>query len=497
MTDIINRRPAYSNEMMLNYCNILNTVATKTNEIKKGRGKSAVMVDVPAHNFPDEVKQRIKNSLEHYKNKDVIEFRDYQKEIIEKGTEIVKQKGFLYLAMEVRTGKTLTSLGICQELNVNNVLFLTKKKAIGSISDDYTKMCPVNFALFTINYESIHKIPDLKWDVIICDEAHSMGAFAKPSNRAKAVKELIRNNRSRVILLSGTPTPESYSQMYHQVYGIPTNPFSQYKNFYRFCDDYVNVTEKRINSMTIKDYSKGYDTIVQAMSPYTINYTQSEAGFKVETKEHILSVDMKPIVHSIAKNLQKNLVVEGKDEVILADTPVKLMSKLHQIYSGTVKFESGKTMTLDDSKAEYIRDKFKGKKIGIFYKFKQELKVLMGVYGTDYLTTDLSVFNDTNKSIALQIVSGREGISLRKADALVYYNIDFSATSYWQSRDRMTTKDRLKNDVYWVFSKGGIEREIYKAVSKKKDYTIRHFKRDLLSLVGDGTADTGKKNKAT
>ena len=497
MNDIIKRRPSYSNEMMLKYCRIIDKVVSKTHQVKRGRGKSAVMVDVPLHKVSDEVKQRIKNSLEYYKKQDVIELRDYQKEIIHKGTEIVKQKGFLYLAMEVRTGKTLTSLGICQQLNVDNVLFLTKKKAIGSISDDYTKMCPTNFALFTINYESIHKIPDLKWDVIVCDEAHSMGAFPKPSNRAKAVKELIQKNRSKVILLSGTPTPESYSQMYHQVYGIPTNPFSQYKNFYRFCDDYVNVTERRINSMTIRDYSKGYDTIVQAVNPYTINYTQSEAGFKVETKEHILIVEMKPIVHTIAKKLKQNLVVEGKDEVILADTPVKLMSKIHQIHSGTVKFESGKTMTLDDSKAEYIRDTFKDKKIGIFYKFKQELKVLMAVYGTDYLTTDLSVFNDTDKSIALQIVSGREGISLRNADALVYYNIDFSATSYWQSRDRMTTKDRLKSDVYWVFSKGGIEHEIYKTVSKKKDYTIRHFKRDLLSLIGDGTANTDEKDTGT
>ena len=146
-------------------------------------------------------------------------------------------------------------------------------------------------------------------------------------------------------------------------------------------------------------------------------------------------------------------MVEGDDEVILGDTPVKLMSKLHQIYSGTVKFESGNTMTLDTSKAEYIKEKFKGKKIGIFYKFKQELKVLMEVFGKDNLTTELSVFDDTDKSIALQIVSGREGISLRKADALVYYNIDFSATSYWQSRDRMTTKDRLKSDVYWCSAK--------------------------------------------
>ena len=107
-----------------------------------------------------------------------------------------------------------------------------------------------------------------------------MGAFPKPSKRAKQVKELMMKNRSKAILMSGTPTPESFSQMYHQVYGIPTNPFSKYKNFYRFCDDYVNVTERRINSMTIRDYSKGYDTIIQEMSPYTINYTQSEAGFQ-------------------------------------------------------------------------------------------------------------------------------------------------------------------------------------------------------------------------
>ena len=42
----------------------------------------------------------------------------------------------------------------------------------------------------------------------------------------------------------------------------------------------------------------------------------------------------------------------------------------------------------------------------------------------------------------------------------------------------MTTKERLESDVYWIFAKGGIEKDIYKAVTKKKDYTLRHFKRD-------------------
>jgi hypothetical protein len=133
-------------------------------------------------------------------------------------------------------------------------------------------------------------------------------------------------------------------------------------------------------------------------------------------------------------------------------------------------------MVLDTTKAEFIRSHFNGKKIGIFYKFKEELNALQQVFKDD-LTTELSVFEDTDKSIALQIVSGREGISLRDAECLVYYNIDFSATSYWQSKDRMTTKDRPDNDVYWIFSKGGIEHDIYKAVTKKKDYTVNHFKK--------------------
>ena len=137
-------------------------------------------------------------------------------------------------------------------------------------------------------------------------------------------------------------------------------------------------------------------------------------------------------------------------------------------------------MVFDLTKAKYIRKKFEGKKIAIFYKFKAELEALKEVYG-DLLCETLEEFNTTGKTIALQIVSGREGISLRKAEALIYYNIDFSATSYWQSRDRMTTKDRLYNKIYWIFSNNGIEKDIYKAVVKKKDYTLNHFKRDLLT----------------
>lgn len=411
----------------------------------------------------------------------MIQLRDYQERIVNKATEVIKQNGFVYLAMEVRTGKTLTALSIAIELKAQKVLFITKKKAISSIDRDYDMLRPTYF-LHTINYESLHKVSyDLDWDLIIVDEAHSMGKLAKPSKRARDVKMRIIKSKANVILMSGTPTPESYSQMYHQVYGIPNNPFKEYTNFYKFAHKYIDIKIKPINGMQIRDYSHGLPTIMDAMKPYTIAYSQKEAGFKVKTTEKVLEVEMEKTTYELARELKKKLVIEGKREVILADTPVKLMMKLHQLYSGTIKFESGNSDILDYSKAKFIRSKFKNMKVGIFYVFKAELKALKEVYG-DELTTELSEFEETSKSIALQIVSGREGISLKQADCLVYYNIAFSATSYWQSKDRMTTKERLENDVYWIFSRGGIEKKIYKAVTDKKDYTLSHFRKDLLNL---------------
>jgi hypothetical protein len=478
--DLIERSLGRTDEEMYKECLALDAVVNRKVIIMEGRGKNRRGREAYAHDAKQFYRDRIKRSIEYYKDlmeNKKITLRDYQEDIANRGADILGEHGFVYLTMEVRTGKTLTSLSMADLMFVDRVLFITRKKAISSIEADYEALSP-KFELEIINYESLHKVEG-SFDLIICDEAHNMGAFPRATGRAKAVREMIvRCGSPYVILLSGTPTPESYSQMYHQVYGIPMNPFRKYKNFYRFADDYVSVKQKVIGGRRMNDYSDGSDRIIEAMTPYTISYSQAEAGFVVDTKEHFLSVEMSDTTYAIASKLKKDLVVQGKEEVILADTPVKLMQKLHQIYSGTVKFESGNSIILDTTKAEFIKNRFAGKKIGIFYKFVEELNAIKQVFG-DGICTDLETFDSTDKSIALQIVSGREGISLRLAEALVYYNIDFSATSYWQSRDRMTTKERLNSDIYWVFSDKGIERDIYKAVSAKKDYTLKHFKRDV------------------
>jgi hypothetical protein len=403
--------------------------------------------------------------------------RDYQLEIANKGVEILTNNNLVYLAMEVRTGKTITSLEIAKLYGAKNVLFLTKKKAIKSILSDYNKF-GYTFNINVINNESLH-LDNGNYDLIISDEHHRCGTYPKPNKVTKLIKQ--RFLTLPMIFLSGTPHPESFSQIYHQFWVSVYSPFKEWNTFYKFASVFVNITQKNFGYAKVNDYSDcNYDKIKPFMENLFITYTQQQAGFTTEVKENILRVKMSDYTYSLIERLKKDKVVQGKNEVILADTSVKLLSKLHQLYSGTVKFESGETMVIDNSKAIYIKNKFKDK-IAIFYKFKAEYYALKTIYGNE-LTEDLNEFNTTNKSIALQIVSGREGISLSNAKYLVYYNIDFSSLSYWQSRDRLTTMNRLTNDIYWIFSENGIEDKIYKAVSNKKNYTLKIFENDRATI---------------
>ena len=403
--------------------------------------------------------------------------RDYQIDISRKASFILKFQGIVCLWMSVRTGKTITSLETAALFGAKRVLFLTKKKAISSIESDYINFgYDKHFELFVHNDESMHKI-DGKFDLVIHDEHHRFGSFPKPSLGAKTFKKMF--GHLPVIFLSGTPSPESYSQVYHQFWCSGYSPFKE-TTFYKWAANYVNIKTKHLGYAKVNDYSDAdINKIMSVIKPYIITFTQEQAGFTSEIEEEVLRVKLKPSTYEMCDRLRKDLVIEGKSEVILADTAVKLQQKLHQMYSGTIKFESGESMVIDLSKAEFIYSRFKNVKIGIFYKFIEELNALKTIFG-ERLTTDLDEFNSTDKSIALQIVSGREGISLKNAEYLVFYNIDFSATSYWQARDRMTTIDRKFNKVYWIFSDGGIEDKIYKYVINKKSYTTNHFKKDYL-----------------
>lgn len=398
------------------------------------------------------------------------QLRDYQIKNANEATDILNKYGLVYLQHTQRTGKTLTALKIAENIKAMNVLFLTKKKAISSIQSDFNDF-NFNYELVVTNYENLHKI-DGTFDLIVLDEASGLGAFPKPSLRTKLIKQ--RFSKVKLIYLSGTPASESYSQWFHQFWISEKSPFKNYTNFYKWAKEYTNPAVIYTTYGQSKDYSKSKIELIQeVINPYIHKFTQEQAGFENVIKKHYEFIEMLPVTYNLISRLKKDNFIKGKNETVIADSAVKLMSKIHQLGSGTIIFDSGNVGIIDQSKALFIKNNLKGK-LAIFYYFKEELRMLQEVFGID-CTTDLEEFNNSDKHFIGQQYSSAMGVNLSKADRLVYLNFGFSGTNFIQSLDRLTIKDRKETDVHFILAKNTLDYKILQVVEKKKNFTLSQY----------------------
>ncbi len=407
----------------------------------------------------------------------MIKLRDYQEDISSRAAELLREYKMCYLAMECRTGKTLTGLAAASKFGAKSVLVITKVKAMPSIHSDYRLLAP-DYDLTVINYESAHKATG-KYDLVILDEAHSLGSFPKPSKRAKTIKEICK--KLPIIYMSGTPSPESYSQLYHQFWISSYSPFPLLKTFYKWAKVYVATKPRMINGMPVNDYSDADKAkIDSAVKHLFLDYTQEEAGFDAKIEEKILTVPMSAWTAHTLQVFKRDRVISWQDgqHVVLGDTPVKTMQKIHQLSSGTVIDESGVCHITDESKARFIQGYFRGQKKAIFYIYQTELEVLKGVF--EKWTTSPEEFQQSDDQDLVflgQVRSAREGVRLDTADALIFYNVEWSYLSYEQGRNRLSSKERTKAaKVYFLCSDCGIERDIMEAVHGKNDFTVSFYK---------------------
>lgn len=409
------------------------------------------------------------------RNRSKMELRDYQKQIASQGVEILKKYKIFILLAEMRVGKTITALEVARQYGARKVLFVTKKKAIRSIESDWAALRP-GFSIVVMNYESLHKIPNKGFDLVIIDEFHNLSAFPKPSKRTKKAKEYVGD--LPVIMLSGTPSPESYSQLFHPLWVSNHSPFAKYANFYRWANDYVDKYQKYINGRNMNFYDKARKPLIdQAIGHLIISFTQEEAGFTSLVEEDVIWLTMPDDLIEMYQEMDEKQVVIRGSFAVAASNAADRINKLAQICGGTLKVDEDKTVELSRFKAEYIRDNFPQKKIAIFYKYQAEKLILEDVFPD---STDVpEEFNGTDIRYFIgQIQSVREGVNLKAADCIVMYNIDFSATSYYQARARLQSKDREDPaKVFWLFCQDGIEQYVYKAVQKKKSFTSSYYRR--------------------
>ena len=383
--------------------------------------------------------------------------------------EVIKELGICLIQGEPRSGKTLTSILVAEELiDVSSVLVLTKKNAISGFNKFIHE--DLRCTYYVTNYEQVKKLRKEDYDFVILDESHSLGAFPKPSLRTKAIKELAYDKK--ILLLSATPTIESLNAIFHQCFVTKYNPFD-FKNFYSFHKEFGIPSSIFISGRELKDYKKSKPELLKEIDNFRIIISQTEAGINLQATDELHYIELDDRTKKMYNHLQKNKIIKFYDvnnEVVelICDSTMKLRTSLHSLEGGTVKMNDKYYEVGNLEKINYIKKHFGDTAdISIMSHFVHERELLKKHFKN-------AVIYSSN--------ANAEGVDLSHSKYFIIYSSDYSGAKHIQRRERIINingSNTLK--VIFLLIKGAISQQVYAATSKKLDFNNAMFKKVELS----------------
>jgi len=402
----------------------------------------------------------------------------HQEVFAEKVWEVLKPKGYAYLAGKPRSGKTYTSILVAEKSDkISRVLVLTKKAAISGWHKFTESNANLKHSYYVTNYEQAHKLKPSDYDMVIIDESHNLGTLAKPSNRIKTIRKLCWNMPH--LHLSGTAIVESPCSIYHQMAISKYTPF-KHKNFYDFHREFGEPYYIKAAGREINQYDRAKPTLMPKIDEFTIYMTQNDAGISDDVqavdKVHYVELDdsTKKLYnelqeHNIASITTSKTVNVMKPEyppqygelinlyTLVCDTTMKLRTSLHMLESGIAKVDDEYIMLGNLEKINYIKKEFgDAADMGIMCHFVGEQRLLREHFK----------FANIYSSSA-----HAEGVDLSHLHHFIILSSDYSGSKFIQRRDRIVNVNGSNTTtVHHILVKNGISEQVYKRVSKKEDF---------------------------
>lgn len=402
----------------------------------------------------------------------MIKLYEHQEQIIKQAKPILEEFNLCYISAETRTGKTLAAIHLVKD-DYEKILIVTKKKAIPSWLSDLELSNVTNFDV--INYESIHKVADNDYDLLILDESHSIGSYPRPSKRAAQVKEIAEGKR--IVFLSATPSAESYSQLFHQFWISSYSPFEE-KTFYKWFKEYGIPESFFMNGMRINSYKKTEEELIQEETKHLfVSMTKEKANFKILVEEKIHQIEINQDYTNALNRFYLHRVLKIGDYDIVAETAAATLNKMHQLTGGTIKIDDDVSIITSTHKLDYIKKNLsQDKKIVILCNYVEERNLLLRELESS--TENIEEFKNEDCQFFIgHIKTFSEGVDFSYADSMIIYSLNFSATTFLQSRERLANKKRIKPIIVnYLFAKNSIDEKIFEAVKSKMNFTNSYYK---------------------
>ena len=417
----------------------------------------------------------------------------------------INKKGFCF--NEAGTGKTssvlwasdyLMNLGIIKRVLVicplsimtsawkndiyNTCIHRTPGIAYGTAADRRAIINNTRYEFVIINYDGVRIVKDdiieANFDLIVVDEANAYKNVS--TTRWKTLNKILKPH-TRLWMLTGTPASQSPVDAYGLARLVAPHKVPKFSSAWR--DRVMNQITRfkwvpKINSE---------ETVYKVLQP-AIRFAKNDCLDLPPVTYQTREVPLTKNVQKYYKELKKEFLIEAAGEEVSAVNAAAKMTKLLQISGGAVYTDNKKVIEFDVSPRLNALMEVVGEtsnKILIFVPYRHTIDIVAKHLEEKGITTaiingSVSAHNRTQiikefqnaddpRALVIQPQSAAHGVTLTRADTVVFWSPVMSVEVYLQCIARI---DRVgqKNIMTVVHLQGSeIERRLYAMLQGKVD----------------------------
>lgn len=334
-----------------------------------------------------------------------------------------------------------------------------------------------------------------KFDIFCYDESSKI----KRTNtkRFKALKRIILKVDRRYIL-TGSIRPESYEDLFGQVYALDYGYrlgkyITAYRNNYFYPCGYMGYQWK---------LQKGADKeIIDKISDCVVYFGEEELDDMPELNLIPRYVHLPEKVMRLYKEMEKEFIVDLEGKKITSVSAAALSQKCRQIASGFIYDEKKNATILHDEKIEELREiieEAQGSPVLVGYEYEQDLKTLLKAFpGAPYIGKGVSgkrgkeLEDEWNRGelpyLFGQTSSIAHGLNLQDAGHIAcLYSLTWPLEDWDQFVRRIRRQGQKSKYVNYIhiIARGTIEEHMFAAV-QEKDVDQNKFNRIVAKLTKD------------
>lgn len=435
---------------------------------------------------------------------------EYQKFCIQKILDVKK----VGIWQDMGLGKTVTTLTAVKELKYNRfqvckvLVIAPKKVAEGTWTKeaakwDHTKMLRVSPVLgsqakriralntpadlYVINRENVCWLVDYyrnawPFDMVVIDESSSF-----KSHSAKRFKALagISSRISRMVELTGTPSPNGLADLWSQVYLLDGGERLG-KRYSQFRERYFQPDKRGADGMVYSYEAKPgtEESILAKISDICISMKAEDYLELPDLTYHEVPVELDKKSWKAYQDLERKMILElpEDDELISVTSAAALSNKLLQLANGAVYDEDRQVHEVHDCKIEAfleLVESLQGKPVLVFYNYQHDRERILKALAKSGLrirelktTQDEDDWNVGRIDILLtHPASSAYGLNLQQGgNHVIWFGLTWNYELYTQANKRLHRQGQVnKVIIHHLVSTGTRDEDVMTALKRKDD----------------------------